>query len=663
MVALAGEIKAKHPNWRVCYLGASNDKIGRRLTRDRRLFSRRRFIKAGKWHRFGKVKKRELLYLWRRDFWVNASNFILLGVGFWQSFFYLRRLRPDFLFSKGGYVAVGPCLAARLLKIPLILHDSDAVSGVAHVMFEKHARMRLSGFKVKISDERRQRHVGVPVNPLFGEALSATQRQKTLRKYGLPKDAEFILATGGGGGARNLNRAILASVDNISFKSGVYLIVIAGSTCFKETKEQAVKLKAAKQVKVLEFVDDMPDLVRASLGVVTRAGATILTEISLAGKAAIIVPNALLPRGHQLHNARIYRRADAAWLVSDDGYKVNRRALKQALVELMSDEQKRRKYERNVTAVAVPNATERVLGAIEEVLANPTAREPEESLDEAIEKRHDARQRLLHRVFGRTFRLGLLLVIILAFAAKVLYVGSIELNLAEESPLIGDAELAELRLEAESFLENRGFWERHFFLELRPLELDIEGRGYVRDVSLSRDLASSEVEIIVYPKYVLGRFTAPGLKTIVTTDGYAVRGYEHLLTQGAPTLEIKSSQEITGTQQQVLSPLDISFLNQARIYLASRGYKLSEARISNQPREIIFRVDGVELDILALTTHDPLEQVIALVIALDFLAGSDEAADAEDFFQPAGGVPVTATDPIQPTEYIDVRLVDKVIYK
>ena len=661
LVALASEITTKYPSWEIHYLGAVKDKIGQRLT-GTGLFTSRHFMCAGKWRRFGKVKKRELFYFWHSDFWLNLGNFFLLNIGFWQSLFYLRRQRPHLLFSKGGYVAVGPCLAALILKIPLVLHDSDAVSGVAHSVFKRYAKMQLSGFKTDFTDEKRQRHVGVPVNPILGEELTDQQRVDILSKYNLPAEAEFILVTGGSGGARNLNRAVLEVADYLKFKPNVYLVIIAGRLNYEETKEKVTQLKSASKIRVLDFADELPDLMRASLGVVTRAGATILTEISLAKKAAIIIPNPLLPRGHQLHNARIYQKADAAWLVSDSGQKVNQRALKQALSELVNDTAKRLKYERNAAGVAVVDATEKTLLAIEEVLANLKVGK-HKSLEQIVKFRHDSSGRTIGRGFGRFLKFLILVLLITGFLFKVFYVGSIEFQLIEESPLLGEAELTDLRNEVNSLLDDRSFFQRHFFLDLTELNDRLIGKSHIEDISFRRDLVSSKVIVNIQPKHILGAFITPHLKTVVTTDGYAIKGYEHLLSQEKLSLEIKSSQDIVDDQELVLTPLDISFLNQIQTYLASRGYKLNEARISSQPREIVFRLKDMDLDIIALTTVDPIEQGIALAVALEFFAEPEKSEGIEELLEPAVAVDGSSNKLVKPTEYIDIRLIDRVIYK
>ena len=178
-----------------------------------------------------------------------------------------------------------------MLKIPLILHDSDAVSGSAHVFFRNYAHLRLSGLPPRSSKrEPTLRHVGVPVDPAFGQPLEEGREEAIALKYKLPAAARFVLVTGGGGGARNLNQGVLEVIDKLQIKQNIYFIIVSGNLNYRETVEQAKKIKAASRVRIVRFADDMPDLVRACMGVVTRAGATILSEISLAGKASVIVP-------------------------------------------------------------------------------------------------------------------------------------------------------------------------------------------------------------------------------------------------------------------------------------------------------------------------------------------------------------------------------------
>ena len=621
---------------------------------------------AGKWHRFGAVRKRDLLCIWKVDFWRNVLNFIFVNIGFWQSLIYLYKLKPTVLFSKGGYVAVAPCLAAVVLKIPIILHDSDAISGVAHSLFEKHAKMRLSGFNLDLPDDDRYRHVGIPVNPIFGQPLTPEAKAKLLNKYNLPPKAQIVLATGGGGGALSLNQGVLDIVDQLDLKANTYLVVVTGGKHHTTASEQLAQLKQADRVRLLEFVDDMPDLVRASLGIITRAGATILSEISLAAKAAIIVPNPLLPKAHQLHNARIYQKAKAGWLVSDSGKQVNLRALKQAINELIHDSAKRAEKAKNSGKLALPDATQQALKVVEEVIADlrqPKSQAPrgQRQISQKDLLTSDARKHLKQkqsvRQGRRVLKISLLIALIGFGVFKLVYIGSIRLTLVENSPL-APATLTELQADVDNFLQEQTWSKRHFFAVESNLQQYLQDVAYIKDIHFKRDLFRSRLEVDIEPKHILGAFLAPNMSTIITDDGYVIAGYDNLVQNREFNLTVVSPRPIDKANELVLAPLHLSFLTEINAYLASQGHKLREVRISARPRELVLKLKDQDFDIIALMTEDPIKQGIAVSLALDFFARkqADSAVQLVQKDKKEGSISVPAT-------YLDVRLVDRVIYK
>ena len=656
LIALAKLIKQENLNWQLYYLGVKGDKIAKRLiTAD--LFDKHHTILAGKWHRFGQFKKREVLYFWKKDFWLNLGNCFLLIFGFWQSFFYLKKIKPQIIFSKGGYVALPPCLAARFLKIPLVIHDSDTVLGLAHRLVYKHAALRLTGLKTELS---RTRHVGIPVNPLFAQKLDPQAKKAILKKYQLPAGSKFILVTGGGAGALSLNQAIIDLADQLTLQANLYIVLLTGKKTYKQIAEQAQHLKRPNQLRLVEFVDDMPDLVRASWGVVTRAGATILTEVSLAGKPTIIIPNPLLPRAHQVYNGRLYQRMQAAWLVSDTGSQVNLRALKKALEEMLTDTNKRLKYQRNIMKLAIIDANNNVLRALKEVLADQVQFVAKKSNKEILKAKPS--DIFLLRRLKHYLLYSLLAGLLLAALFKLFYINQTSLNLTENSPLVSQVELADLQSEIDDFMQNQqNFWRRYFFVDTQKLQKRLLQKVYLETVTIKRDLFNSRLSIDVTPKYILGSLHTPNLQTIITTDGYAISDYQHLLNQRHFALRIISPHQVISRRQVILSGNDLTFLNQINAYLASRGYQLIQASLSLNPQEMVLRLKDYELDMIVLTSQDPIQQGIALALALEFfesklsqqaLLGSQDAETT-----------VLSQSIKLPQEFIDVRLIDRVIFK
>ena len=675
LLALGREIKKKHPNWQLHYLGARSDAVGANLTKGVDFYKSRHFITAGKWHRFGKVRKRQLFYFWLPSFWLNFYNLFLVKIGIIQSFFYLKRIKPDLIFSKGGYVAFGPCLMARLLKIPLVIHDSDVVGGLAHALVKNYATMRLTGFLTD-AKARNVRHVGIPVNPVLGQTLSASKKKALWQKYNLPARAQVILVTGGGGGAHRLNLAVLRVFDELKLKTNTHLIVAAGQRYYPQAASAAEKLTHKNRVQVFDFIYDMPDLLRGSLGVVTRAGATILTETSLAGKPIIIVPNALLPQAHQVHNGRLYQRAQAGWLVSDDGAKINTRALKRALNELINDRSKRLKHQKNIKGLASTRATAQTLKILEEVLMPGRGKDQyrhykrlqeERLLKKQVEQRRSSRRYWQKKVL-KFLQYSLPALLVLAVIYKLTYIDNLEIRFSEASRLLKTEERIALQRDLNDFFyKEQSLFKRHFHLDTGYLTELLAERDYVAESQIERSLLDSSLIITIEPRQVFGvAKMADGQRRILTTDGYAIGGYGDLLAETAAGLEVESYYPSSNKRQLILSPLDLSFIESTNLYLGSQGYKLQKVALSPNLNEIFFYIKGYEFKVIALKTEDPVKQAISLGLALDFFKNPylredlliERGLEIEGLTDDEEGL-----EEITPAEYVDVRLVERVYYK
>ena len=150
--------------------------------------------------------------------------------------------RPHLVFSKGGYSALGPCLAARILRIPLIVHDSDAVPGLTHRVVGRWAKLRLTGLPT-LSPQLRERYVGVPVVPRLAQPLSEVERQSLLASYDLDPEVRLVLIFGGGQGAVNLNRVLIDVLDELKLPPRTHFILVTGSANHQSTVALAADLK------------------------------------------------------------------------------------------------------------------------------------------------------------------------------------------------------------------------------------------------------------------------------------------------------------------------------------------------------------------------------------------------------------------------------------
>lgn len=319
----------------------------------------------------GKLRRYEGFSGWqKRKLWksylYNLRDIFGLSIGCIQAISLLLFKRPALVFSKGGYPALPVCLAARILRIPVITHDSDATSGLAHRPVRATAKLRLFGVK-PTSLQPNWRYVGVPISVVYQSKISAQEVEAIKQQYGITSK-DFILVTGGGGGARNLNQAILEIMPELAEKSQI--VLLTGKKYYQPTLADASNLesKLRQRLIIVEFSHDMPNLLRGAQIIVSRAGATALAEIAAAGKPSIIVPNDLLPGGHQTQNANSFIKADATMIVKDYGRMLDARDLLTKLNLILTDHELRQRLADNARQLAVFDSTHRTVEAVFEVL-------------------------------------------------------------------------------------------------------------------------------------------------------------------------------------------------------------------------------------------------------------------------------------------------------
>lgn len=264
----------------------------------------RRYHGASRWH-----------YLAPSIFWPNVRDFFRVVVGFFQSLWRLMRWRPDVIFAKGGYVCLPVGWAARFLRIPLVIHDSDAHPGLTNRLLAPMAVAIGTGAPLKYYSypADKAHYIGIPVAPEF-RPYTSDERAEFKRQLGFPGDQPLVVVTGGGLGAVRINNAVVAARDKLLKLASVYLI--SGHHQYQEIVK---RYPSQGSWRVDSFVSkDMAMVLAAADIVVARAGATTLLELAALAKPTIIVPNGMLTAGHQLKNAKVYQDAMAAIVVKEE---------------------------------------------------------------------------------------------------------------------------------------------------------------------------------------------------------------------------------------------------------------------------------------------------------------------------------------------------------
>jgi UDP-N-acetylglucosamine--N-acetylmuramyl-(pentapeptide) pyrophosphoryl-undecaprenol N-acetylglucosamine transferase len=292
-------------------------------------------------------------FLWPSLMFKNLGDGFLVFVGFIQSLAKLIIWRPDVVFTKGGYVCLPVGMAAHVLKIPLVIHDSDAHPGLTNRILARWATSIGTGAPLEYYHypKSKSKYTGIPINASFRPYTKAEQWDAK-REWGINPDKPLIVVTGGGLGARRLNNTVVSIARKLQKSASI--ILLSGVAQYDELKAKLPKNNENFQLHA--FTSEMPQLLGAADIVITRAGATTILELVALAKPTILVPNAALTGGHQIKNAAVYEDAKAAVVLVEDEMIDTPTMLLKAVDELLNNSKETQAMARRFAAFAKPDA-------------------------------------------------------------------------------------------------------------------------------------------------------------------------------------------------------------------------------------------------------------------------------------------------------------------
>ena len=318
-------------------------------------------IMAGKLRRYNHVSIARQLF-WPSVVLLNIRDSFLVGLGFLQSIIKLIIWRPDVVFTKGGFVCLPVGIAARILRIPLVIHDSDAHPGLTNRVLGKWATSIATGAPLEYYSypAAKSRYVGIPISSEFHE-FSDKERQSAKSKWGISEQYPLIVVTGGGLGAGRINNVVTLMLDDL-LKLGS-LVLISGTGQYDELR--SITPPNNDRFQLHSFISkDMASLLGAADVVIARAGATTILELAALAKPTILVPNGKLTGGHQLKNAAVYLKKGAVMIVDDNEMLDNPQILVSAVREVLSNPDQARQMAESFTSFVRPNAARDVANMI-----------------------------------------------------------------------------------------------------------------------------------------------------------------------------------------------------------------------------------------------------------------------------------------------------------
>ncbi len=315
----------------------------------------------------GKLRRYNHLTLLQQITWPSLvlANFVdsfKVLAGFIESFFRLIFWRPDVVFTKGGYVCLPVGIAAKLLRIPLVIHDSDAHPGLTNRILAKWATAIATGAPLEFYSYPKaiSKYVGIPISKEF-RIFSESEKKSAKVEWGMSEKFPLVVVTGGGLGAMRINDAVATTLDELLKFCSV--ILVSGSAQYDELR--ALTPPDSDRYQLHSFVSkDMAGLLGAADVVVARSGATTILELAALAKPTVLIPNAKLTGGHQIKNTAVYLEKEAVIAIDEEQMINDSTIFVNTIKSLISDPEKAKKIANSLSTFAKPNAASEVADMI-----------------------------------------------------------------------------------------------------------------------------------------------------------------------------------------------------------------------------------------------------------------------------------------------------------
>ncbi len=283
LLSVGRELKKNNPEIELEYMGSGLD-LERKAAQAEGIKYQKIF--CGKFRRY--------INFW--SIFQNFFDFFLFLAGFFQSLYLVGTKKPAVIFSKGGFVSLPVVLAASLKGVPVILHESDILPGLANRIAARFSRRIAVAFPLTAMPREirfRAFYAGLPVNEKFEKSFEM-----------LPRSGEYILVVGGSSGAEELNQLIYKTAEKIVGLKPIIHITgpanLSQAAQFKARLPESIK----KFYTPIGFSHDMDEMISDASLVISRAGATAIFEAAACHKKALFVPIRKEVTAHQVINAR-----------------------------------------------------------------------------------------------------------------------------------------------------------------------------------------------------------------------------------------------------------------------------------------------------------------------------------------------------------------------
>lgn len=302
-----------------------------------------------------------------KGFFLNLADLFRIFFGAINALFKVFSIYPDAIFSKGGYASFPTVFAAKIWRIPVIIHESDSAPGRVN-RWAGHFAKKVAVSFLEAADYFPKKRVAWTGQPIRAEIEHSANRKEALEYFKLEEDLPVILVLGGSQGAELINNTILDALPRLV--NNYQIIHQTGVKNFKMVADRAEIALADNQYKLrylsMAFLNPLAMKMAAGAAaiVISRAG-SMLFEIASWGVPSILVPITNTNLGHQKKNAFNYARAGACSVVEEMNMTAN--ILSSEIERITGDKIGYQTMAQNAKAFAKPDAAMKIARALVDI--------------------------------------------------------------------------------------------------------------------------------------------------------------------------------------------------------------------------------------------------------------------------------------------------------
>ena len=272
----------------------------------------------------------------------------------------IKRFKPDVAIGVGGYASAPTLRAASAFGVPTVLQEQNSYAGVTNKLLAKKAKricVAYEGMEKFFPKEK----IVLTGNPVRQDLFSiAPKTNEAYNFFNLDPKKKTILVVGGSLGARTINQSIIAGLNKLAKSEDVQVIWQTGKFYIKDARK-AIECHTTSGLLVTDFVSRMDLAYSIADLVVSRAGASSISELCLLAKPVILVPSPNVAEDHQTQNALALVRKDAAVMIKDVDAKEQ---LVDKALELINNETELKKLSNNILKLAEKDSADRIANEI-----------------------------------------------------------------------------------------------------------------------------------------------------------------------------------------------------------------------------------------------------------------------------------------------------------